>query len=428
MHREMLLTAVATLLSTTVICLADDHEDGPAHTLACLKCMGKRDTLSNDWFGLGRQLAEEGISGNLSLTQIYQMNLHGGLATHRHAGRYTGSYDLEVEFDLEKLLRLKGARICVGAEGSWSDGLDVSSIGSVFGVNADAGGNRSMDLTELYYQQSLLKDRLQFLIGKLSLTSGFECRGRPVAFDGSAYANDETSQFLNSALVNNPTIPFPEDGLGAILYLQAVKWWYVAAGVADAQADARETGFNTAFHDEDYFFSTFETGLTPQIPSKNGSLQGAYRVGFWYDPQPKDKHDGSGTKRDDLGFYLSFDQTVVKERADKEDTQGLGVFARYGFADSDINDIKTFWSVGAQYRGPIPTRDNDVLGFGLAQGRLVKAAGFTRSHETAMELYYNAAITPWLSISPSLQYVFNPGGDRGVSDAVALGFRLQMRF
>jgi len=45
-----------------------------------------------------------------------------------------------------------------------------------------------------------------------------------------------------------------------------------------------------------------------------------------------------------------------------------------------------------------------------------------------MELYYNAAVTPWLSISPSVQYVFNPGGDRTVDDAVVLGFRVQMTF
>ncbi|MCK4276265.1 MAG: carbohydrate porin [Phycisphaerae bacterium] len=88
-----------------------------------------------------------------------------------------------------------------------------------------------------------------------------------------------------------------------------------------------------------------------------------------------------------------------------------GLFARYGWADSDVSEIKCFWSAGAQYQGLIPTRDDDMLGFGVAQGRLVEDAGFTKGHETAMELYYNAAITPWLSISPSVQYIFNPGGN-----------------
>jgi porin len=129
-----------------------------------------------------------------------------------------------------------------------------------------------------------------------------------------------------------------------------------------------------------------------------------------------------------MGFYLSFDQMVVKENDNEEDSQGLGLFGRYGFADSDVNEIRCFWSAGAQYQGPIPSRDDDVVGIGVAQGRLSPAAGFSASHETAMELYYNAQVTPWLSLTPSVQYVFNPGGDHNVDDAVVVGFRLQMAF
>lgn len=58
----------------------------------------------------------------------------------------------------------------------------------------------------------------------------------------------------------------------------------------------------------------------------------------------------------------------------------------------------------------------------------MSGAGFTTSHETTMELYYNVRITPWLSLSPSVQYVFNPGGERHVDDAIVAGVRLQMSF
>jgi len=419
--KEIVTIAFVAVLGAGSLCPGEETETSEPPNQSLLQC----ETLTNNWFSLGEQLGERGICVGLGLTQIYQINLDGGLATHRHSGRYTGSYDLEAEFDLEKLINLKGGLIFLHAEGSWSDGLDASSIGSLFGINGDAGGDRSIDLTEYYYEQALLDDKVKFRVGKLDLAGGFTCRGCPVAFDGNAFANDETAQFLNGALVNNPTIPMPDLGLGAVLYLNPIGWWYFSAGVGDAQADAREAGFNTAFHDEDYSFSIFETGVTPQLPSGNGPLQGAYRVGFWYDPQDKDKHDG-GVKRDDMGFYLSFDQMLLKESSESEDCQGLGLFARYGWADKDVSEIKCFWSVGAQYQGLIPTRDDDLLGFGVAQGVLVGDAGFTTDHETAMELYYNAAITPWLSISPSLQYIFNPGGDRTVDDAVVLGFRVQM--
>ena len=424
--KKTLAVACVVVLGVGSLCLGEHGKKVESATEAGGSLL-RRETLTNNWLGLGEKLGEEGISVGLGLTQIYQVNLDGGLATHRRAGRYTGSYDLEVEFDLEKLMNVTGGLIFLHAEGSWSDGLDASSIGSVFGVNGDAAGDRSMDLTELYYEQTLLGAKLTFRIGKLDLSGGFECRGCPVAFDGSAFANDETGQFLNAALVNNPTIPMPDKGLAVVLYVNPVEWWYVSAGIADAQADARETGFNTTFHDEDYFFSIFETGVAPRLPSAKGPLQGTYRVGFWYDPQDKDKHNG-GVKRDDMGFYLSFDQMVVKENADEDDSQGLGLFARYGWADKDVSEIKCFWSAGAQYQGLIPTRNDDVLGLGVAQGRLVENAGFTEERETAMELYYNAAVTPWLSISPSVQYIVHPGGSNAVGDAIVLGFRAQMSF
>ena len=389
-----------------------------------------QETLTNNWFGLGEKLSEEGITVALSATQVYQQNLRGGLSTHNREGRYEGSYDLEFWFDLDKLFKVPNGLVYILTEGRWSNGLDESSIGSAVGnVNADAAGDLPIVIAEFYYQQIFFDEKLSIRLGKIDLTGGFECAGCPVSFDGNSFANDETSQFLNAALVNNPTIPFPQQGLGVIVHLVPVDGFYLSGGIADAQAHDRETGFNTTFHDEDYFFSVFEVGLTPQIPSSNGPLQGAYRVGLWYDPQSKDFVDGtSRTKHDDVGFYLSFDQVVCKENSNEDDSQGLGIFARYGLADEDVNEIKHFWSVGTQYQGLVPSRDEDVLGFGVAQGILDEKAGYSESQETVMELYYNASVTPWLGVSPSLQYVINPGASDSVKDALVIGLRLQMSF
>ena len=388
----------------------------------------QRETLTDGWFGFEEQLSSRGLAVGLSLTQIYQQNIHGGLSTHRRAGRYAGSYDLELEFDLDTLANLNGGSVYVLAEGSWSEGIDGPAVGSIFGVNDDAGGYRSVDITELYYQQSLLDGAFKVRLGKLNLTGGFECQGCPVAFDGNAWANDETAQFLNGALVNNPTIPFPDNGLGLIVYFQPTDCCYVAAGVADTQADARETGFNTAFNGHDYFFYILEAGLAPQIPSAKGPLQGAYRLGLWYDPQPKDRLAGTGSKQDNVGLYISADQVFWPENDNPDDSQGLAIFARYGLADDKVNEIQYFWSVGAQYQGLIPSRDDDVLGCAVAQGRLSNYAGFSASHETVAEFYYNAQVAPWLSITPSLQYVTNPGGNKVLDDALLVGLRLQMAF
>jgi porin len=415
----------------TCLCLAGAAAGGqepnaPAPAANWLEALGTRESLTDGFGGAAKTLEDQGIHWCLAATQIYQVNLHGGQATHRRAGRYAGSYDLDLEFDLEKIAALRGGKFFMSIEGSWSDGLDTSSVGSFFGVNDDAGGDEAVMLSEAWYEQSWLDGRVLLRVGKVDLTGTVLCHNCPVAFDGSMYANNETAQFLNGALVNNPTIPFPDNGLGMMLHTEPLEGFYMSAGVADAQGDARETGFRTTFHGPDNFFGIFETGVTPRL----GGMDGAYRVGCWYDPQPKDRLT-HGVKRDDMGMYLSFDQMVFKEvKDDPNDSQGLGFFARWGYAHSDVAEITHFWSAGGQYRGLLPGRDDDVLGVGVAQGVLsdyVPPAG-RETNETAIEAYYNARVCPWLNITGDVQYIIHPGADSSVDNAVVIGIRVQMNF
>jgi porin len=386
---------------------------------------------ANEYQGVIDRLSGQGLDIDLSVTQIYQQNLRGGISKHRRAGRYNGSYDLELIADMQKLLGIEGGTLYFHSEGSWPrTDYDEIAVGSFFGINGDFSGRRSIDVTELWYEQVMLDDTVRLRIGKLDLTGGFECRGCPVSFDGSTYANDETSQFLNNALVNNPAIPFPQLGLGAIVFWNPIEWWYASIGVSDAQADVRETGFGTTFHGQDYFFYIAETGVVADFDSANGPLQGSYRVGLWYDPQPKANSDETRQRGDDVGFYISCDQLLAKENSDPEDTQGLGTFFRYGYANSNRNDLTNFFSGGVQYEGLFEGRDSDVLGLGYAQGFFADSADttYTTDYESVFELYYNAQITSCLNISPSFQYIANPGGDDAVNDAVVFGVRAQISF
>lgn len=420
MNRTSVVLSVVVLLSVVSFTYGINSVAGASEEIAI-----------NDILGL----TESGIEVGLGITSIYQQNVHGGLSTHRQAGRHTGSYDLEISADLEKLLGLEGGGLFVHVEGWWSKsaGIDGLSVGSVFGVNGDAGARDAMVVTEFWYEQSMRNGTFLLRVGKMDPTGGFECHGCPVAFDNSSYANDETSQFLNSALINNPTIPFPDYALGVACFYNPVDWWYASAAVVDAQNDLRETGFRTALHDEDYFFYIFETGILPQLDSANGLLQGAYRVGLWNDPQPKANSDSSKNYRDDVGFYVSCDQALTKENADLEDSQGFGAFLRYGCANSKKNDIANFWSLGVQYQGLLDGRDDDVLGLGFARGIFSNraSASYTNDYESVIELYYNARVTPSLSISPNVQYITNPSNPdnaKSAGDAVVLGLRVQMSF
>lgn len=69
------------------------------------------------------------------------------------------------------------------------------------------------------------------------------------------------------------------------------------------------------------------------------------------------------------------------------------------------------------------------MGAGFAHGTFSdNATDYIEDYESVLEVYYNAQITPWLSLSPSIQYVANPGGAENIRDAVVLGLRVQMEF
>ncbi len=392
------------------------------------------DRLLGDWWGARTQLEQHGLTVALSMTAAFQISAKGGIQT-RHAHRFPGRYDLELTFDTEAAGLWKGGTLYGRAEGGWSDSVsDRGYVGDLFGVNGNGtfNANQEILLAELWYEHVLLDEKLRFRIGRMAPTNDF---------DTSAYANDASVQFLNGALANTPNLPaaFYEYPLGMQLVVTPCEWFYAAAGVWDAQVTTVETGFRSAFHGEAWTMSLYELGLTPKWETPWGTLPGHYRAGLWYDPQTKPRffNDLNGRRRtvpmrsDDVGFYSSFDQMVFRENPSTEgDEQGLGVFARYSYARADVNTIEHFWSAGGQYLGLIPTRDQDVLAFGVAQGLLSKGLryqGGEPNRETVLELYYSCQLLPWLSLTPDVQWILNPGGENG-RDAFVVGLRIQAVF
>lgn len=420
MNRTRIVVSIVLLLNIVNLSKAESTkpEESADHS-NIWQCQ----SLTNGFFGLNDELEDKGIEVGLGMTSIYQANVKGGLSTHNRKGRYTGSYDLELSADLQKLLGFETGTLFLHLEGGWPDeeGIDSLSLGSAFGVNADAVGNDVILVKQLYYGGPVFNDNLTLMIGKIDFTGVFDC---------SAYADCECTQFLNAAFVDNPTIPFPQYSLGAVLRWNLTDSWYLTGGIADAQADGRETGFRTTFCDEDYFLYILETSVTRQLNSTNGLMPGTYRIGMWNDPQPKANSDATKNYRDDVGFYLSCDQMLAKENSDPQDSQGLGAFFRYGYAPSKRNDITNFWSFGFQYQGLFEGREEDVLGAGFAQGFFADSADstYTEDYESVLEVYYNARVTPWFNLSPIFQYVVNPGGTGSASDAIILGVRTQIIF
>jgi len=391
-----------------------------------------RDTLTDHFFGVGDKLSNAGVDVRLTAIQVYQQLLGGGAQGHEHSGLYAGRDDLELNFNLEKILGLKGGRIYALNEGAWGRGISRDSA-TFSNPNTNFFTTDEFFVRQLYYEQAFggpKDDSVIFRIGKIDLTSCFSCAGCPASFDGNRYANDETSQFMNSALVNDPSIPFPAPGPGVMALVRPLDWWYLSAGVVNARSKVTESSFDSTFNgDNSHFFSVYETGVTPQLPSACGPLPGAYRVGFWNNGQSRQPFDSdSDTRVGNLGLYASFDQKLWNPDKDNAD-RGPAAFFRFGAAQGSVDAVKTFYSTGLQYQGLIPGRNADVLALACGLERLAgdPDMNFSPPGETVVETYYNIQLTPWCHLSPDVQYVTNSGGVPG-AHATIIGLRLQLIF
>lgn len=386
--------------------------------------------LTGDWGGVRTELADRGITFKLTYLQQFQQNFRGGLETH-NGHRFSGSYDLDIAVDFGKLGWMDDAGFFIrAAKGTWSDGINPDKVGALGNTNSDAGDDKPVIVSKWWLWKKFANKKIELRLGLLETAKDL--------IDVSLYANHEDIDFINRFSIRNATIPH-RTGLGVFLKFELTTWSYVQLLGVDNQYKRGKTGFDSAFHDESQFVGYLEAGLKPTWESSKGPMPMVLRGGCWYDPTTKTVFRNTlGGRREaerdtgDVGYYFGVDQLVWKEQSDAKDKQGLGLFARYGHAHADRNRITDYWSAGASYLGLIPTRDADVVGFGCAQAILAKRyrddVHPTADRETVYEWYYSCQVTPWCVVSPHVQFITNPGGDKDDRDAVVGGMRLRISF
>ncbi len=350
------------------------------------------------------------IKPKFSLTHYWQRAENG--VDHKHPSRFAGLYDFDLYYliDADANEDMKGdyAILGISLQTSFGHGIE-RKVGTFYDLNDGAKGDNDLFIDKLFVEFTSLDRLLTFNIGKIDLID---------YFDHSAVANEYKTQFFAYPLVQNQAIPFPSKGLGIRAVWEPNPFWYVQAAIVDAQAQKRETGFRTTFHDEDYFFSVLEAGIRPRF----GDLAGNYRITGWYDPRDKEYPDGSGrNKRDDLGVGLSLDQQITKKTT---------LFLRYGWADDKVNRIEDFVSCGFEIKGLIEGRDTDVFAVAYANGlRSPDGLGaFDERELDFFELYYRIFINEHIHVSPNVQFVMDPGNSTNESPATVFGLRCRYTF
>jgi porin len=373
---------------------------------------------TGDWGGARPWLDERGVIFELTYTGEVFSKLCGGINSDG-ATEYRGNVDVTATLDTERLGLWPGGTFFFYFQDGHGQSLTDEHLGDVQRIsNIDA--DDFTQISEYWLEQSLFGERVRIKLGKQDANADFS------ALD---YAGD----FIHSSFGPIPTVPmpsFPDPALGAAVFLEPADWMTLGAGVYDGAPDGGSSGFDTSFDGKGGGFGIVELTLRTSLVGDT-SNPGAYRVGVWYHSDDVEEITGAPEPQilsDNHGIYLAFDQLLFAEPVDSEEAQGLAGFAQFGWAPGDRNELARYYGGGLIYTGAIPGRDADVLGLGVAHARFsdrVKRLD-GRTHETAVELFYRAQLTPWLSLQPDLQFIANPGGQE--KDALALGLRFAVDF
>jgi hypothetical protein len=309
-----------------------------------------------------------------------------------------GATEASALFELDLIVRpWESGKARMRVKAGLGGGID-EAVPAFSTFNAAAIGTEPL-IEELWYEHAF-GEKVRLRGGKMDMT---------MEFDANAVANDEYDQFLSYGFMNNLAVEFPEEtGLGAMLWFSPDTLFDIGVGFADAVG-----GWDDVFNS---LFSIVELGMKSEIAGKEGN----YRIYAWHNGG---EHESlSGDSKANYGFGLSTDQQVA---------EGVTLFARYGRQRGIVSPVGQAWSAGLGITGKFFGRDEDTVGLAFGQavmGKSRKAFDTNFGDEYRMELYYNTKVNNNLNITPDLQWVKNPLGNKANSSAWVFGVRAFLHF
>ena len=418
----------------------------------------ERDVLLGTLDGVRTRLEEYGIKFGLSETSEVLGNATGGRAT---GIVYEGVTAASVDLDLGKAAGLSGGTIRVSALQIHGRGLSTNYVNNL-NVISSAEETRATRLYELWYQQAFLDGKVDIRIGQQSADLEFALSTYGGLFVNAGFG--WPTSFAVSLPAGGPADPLA--ALGARLRVRPTESTTVLLAVfngspappGDGDPQIRNAS-GTSFRLNDGVFAIGELQYALNGGDGATGLPGTYKIGGWYNSKAFTNQFfvatiGSASPvatpanpNDNWSLYAVADQLIWRTPGSADG--GLGVFARIAGAPGGRNQINLFANAGATYKG-LPGRDNDTVGIGVAWTRIsdtarasdaaaaASAPGFSpiRSSEVLLELTYQAQIAGWLTVQPTFQYVFNPGGgianpdrpDKRIGDAAVFGVRSTINF
>ena len=401
--------------------------------------LSSRPRLTGDWGGVRDELGKKGVVLDAEMFLLPGGVVTGGNDTN---AQFWGNVDYTLNLDTGKMGLWPGGFFKFEGVSSFGNTLysDVgaivpSDISSIFpGVNQADSGLMGATFTQF------LSTKFGVMMGKMNLIEFL-----PTEFYGNYH-----NQFMNTALMLPMTeamVPLSAYG-GGMLFLPTKDITLMAMAL-DASGTPKDNDIGKAFDDGATVLSAAKFNIKPFGLVGHQSLTGVWsnksRLSLDQDPRnvarmllierfPRLGNPGPILERILERFFpelliptqplnrknntwtvsYAFDQYLWQPEGDSK--RGIGLFFNFGASDGNPNPVKYSYMMGIGGKGPFQSRPHDSFGIGWARTQfsdqfvplLRERLGLGLDHEDAVEMYYTASVTPWLSLSPNLQ-VINSG-------------------
>jgi len=436
-----MLTAVVGSIGFIIAAPAGEISPLSPQTRSSLASIWTSPTFSGDW-SLRTRLADEGITFNVQYAAEGWSNVTGGEST---GTVYTGSMSLQGNIDLQKLVGWQGAS--VSTRWYWLSGQDLSAtnLGNNIFTVSNIAGFPTFRMNELWFQQNFLSDRISIRLGQLAADSQFGISTYDAVFLNGTFG---WSPDLYTNIPNGGP-GYPMGALGVQLALTPWNWFTYQVAVFQGNVFAQNVnrhGFRWDLSPSNSYFSIHELIFrTNQGAGANG-LPGEFKIGGWFDTVPDP--DADSTQPWNYGLYFILDQMLYrapqpasvsvitnscKQTAAPSPTdKGLGIVTHIGLAPRNSSVINFYVDCGLNYKGLIPTRDNDVLGVAFAYGHLNNNlqgndGSSNPGYEMVLEATYQIMLTPWVTLQPDVQYVIQKS-NADIPNALVVGTHATVSF
>jgi porin len=426
--------------------------------------LASRPRLTGDWGGARDDMAKKGVVLDLDAYWMPQTITSGG--RDEDSGSW-GNAIATLNVDTQKAGLWPGGFFKVQTVTSFGDNV-MRDTGAIVPANISwmlpSPTETDTGLQELTYTQ-FLSQHFGVFLGKINSIA-----------PTNVLHGDYTTGFLNTSL-NLPLalamVPLSAYGAGA-LYLPSHEVT-LAAMVLDPNGTIESDDLGEAFDDGVMALASADLKVKPsglpghqnltlawsnkdrtsliQDPSNIARLLLASHYPLLGDPGPAlieifDKLGLPATsaplnqENETWAAVYSFEQYLWQPAGDPK--RGIGMFFSAGLSDGKANPIKTSYSLGLVGKGVVPGRPRDDFGIGWARTEfsddfvptLRDTFDLGLDHEDAVELYYNASVTPWLSVSPSLQIISpalnkaldSSGNFKDLDTTYMAGVRVGIRF